>query len=85
MAPGATPRKSYVPAPLLQALTLTCSLRDREHGGRAQIAVVDAENEATELLRIMEAVLGCRSGSMCASVPRNSISQLQKANVRLYQ
>ncbi|XP_006512124.1 villin-like protein isoform X2 [Mus musculus] len=67
-----------------RALTLTCNLRDRERGGRAQIAVVDAENEATNLLRIMEAVLGCRSGSLCPSVPSNSVSQLQKANVRLY-
>ncbi|XP_052045224.1 villin-like protein isoform X2 [Apodemus sylvaticus] len=67
-----------------RALTLTCSLRDRERGGRAQIGVVDAENEATDLTRIMEAVLGCRSGSLCASVPDNSVSQLQKGNVRLY-
>ncbi|XP_076773782.1 villin-like protein isoform X5 [Arvicanthis niloticus] len=67
-----------------RALTLTCSLRDRERGGRAQIGVVDAENEATDLMHIMEAVLGCRSGSLCASVPSNSASQLQKANVRLY-
>ncbi|GAB1294795.1 Villin-like protein [Apodemus speciosus] len=67
-----------------RALTLTRSLRDRERGGRAQIGVVDAENEATDLMRIMETVLGRRSGSLCASVPRNSVSQLQKGNVRLY-
>lgn len=69
----------------LQALTLACSLRDRERGGRAQIGVVDDENEAVDLMRIMEAVLGHRSGSLCASVPNSSVSQLQKANVRLYQ
>lgn len=67
-----------------RALTLTRSLRDRERGGRAQIGVVDAENEATDLMRIMEAMLGRRSGSLCASVPSNSISQLQKGHVRLY-
>lgn len=47
--------------------------------------MVDDENEATDLIRIMEAVLGCRSGSLRASVPNNSVSQRQKANVRLYQ
>ncbi|NP_001178546.2 villin-like protein [Rattus norvegicus] len=67
-----------------RALSLTCSLRDRERGGRAQIRVVDAENKATDLMSIMEAVLGRRSGSLCASVPSNSVSQLQKANIRLY-
>ncbi|XP_055457602.1 villin-like protein isoform X1 [Psammomys obesus] len=67
-----------------RALTLTCSLRDRERGGRAQIGVVDDEKEAADLVGIMEAVLGRRSGSLCASVPNNSVSQLQKANVRLY-
>ncbi|KAL1781652.1 villin isoform X1 [Sigmodon hispidus] len=67
-----------------RALTLTCSLRDRKRGGRAQIGVVDDENEATNLMHIMEAVLGCRSGSLRASVPNNSVSQQQKVNVRLY-
>ncbi|EGV94482.1 Villin-like protein [Cricetulus griseus] len=66
------------------ALALTRSLRDRGPGGRAQVGVVDDENEATDLIRIMEAVLGCRSGSLRASVPNNSVSQRQKANVRLY-
>ncbi|XP_031199965.1 villin-like protein isoform X2 [Mastomys coucha] len=67
-----------------RALSLTFSLRDRERGGRAQIGVVDPENEAPNLLRIMEAVLGRRSGSLCASVPSSRASQLQKGNVRLY-
>ncbi|XP_059124850.1 villin-like protein [Peromyscus eremicus] len=67
-----------------RALTLTCSLRDRERGGRAQIGVVDDEKKATDLMHIMEAVLGCRSGSLGASTPINSVSQQQKANVRLY-
>lgn len=67
-----------------RALTLTCSLRDRERGGRAQIGVVDDENKAMDLVHIMEAVLGCRSGSLSAAVPSDSVSQQQKANVRLY-
>ncbi|XP_023575566.1 villin-like protein isoform X2 [Octodon degus] len=67
-----------------RGLALTCSLRDRERGGRAQIGVVDNEAEASDLMQIMEVVLGCRRGSLRAAVPNKSINQLQKANVRLY-
>uniref|UniRef100_A0A8C0JHD4 Villin like n=1 Tax=Canis lupus dingo TaxID=286419 RepID=A0A8C0JHD4_CANLU len=67
-----------------RGLALTCSLQDRERGGRAQIGVVDDEVKATDLMRIMEAVLGCRVGNLPASMPNKSINQLQKASVRLY-
>ncbi|XP_013369161.1 PREDICTED: villin-like protein isoform X2 [Chinchilla lanigera] len=67
-----------------RGLALTCSLRDRERGGRAQIGVVDDEAEASDLMQIMEAVLGCRGGSLRTTVPKKSINQRQKANVRLY-
>ncbi|VFV38075.1 villin-like isoform 1 [Lynx pardinus] len=67
-----------------RGLALTCSLRDRERGGRAQIGVVDDEVEATDLVRIMEAVLGCRVGNLPATRPDKSVNQLQKASVRLY-
>nr|XP_013011895.1 villin-like protein isoform X2 [Cavia porcellus] len=67
-----------------RGLALTCSLRERERGGRAQIGVVNDEAEASDLMWIMEAVLGCRVGSLRAAMPSKSISQLQKANVRLY-
>ncbi|XP_077915307.1 villin-like protein [Halichoerus grypus] len=67
-----------------RGLALTCSLQDRERGGRAQIGVVDEEVEATDLMQVMEAVLGCRVGNLHATMPTKSISQLQKASVRLY-
>uniref|UniRef100_A0A8C8ZQ89 Villin like n=1 Tax=Prolemur simus TaxID=1328070 RepID=A0A8C8ZQ89_PROSS len=67
-----------------RGLTLTCSLQERERGGRAQIGVVDDEAEATDLMQIMEAVLGRRAGSVRATMPNKSINQLQKANIRLY-
>ncbi|CAD7673278.1 unnamed protein product [Nyctereutes procyonoides] len=67
-----------------RGLALTCSLQDRERGGRAQIGVVDDEVKATDLMRIMEAVLGCRVGNLPASMPNKSINQLQKASVCLY-
>ncbi|XP_066861805.1 villin-like protein isoform X6 [Kogia breviceps] len=67
-----------------RGLALTRSLQDRERGGRAQIGVVDDEAEATDLMQIMEAVLGCRVGNLHTAMPSKSIDQLQKANVRLY-
>ncbi|XP_076725207.1 villin-like protein isoform X2 [Callospermophilus lateralis] len=67
-----------------RGLVLTCSIRDRERGGRAQIGIVDDGVEVTDPTHIMEAVLGCRVGSLHAAMPTKSINQLQKANVRLY-
>ncbi|XP_067609895.1 villin-like protein isoform X6 [Pseudorca crassidens] len=67
-----------------EGLALTRSLQDRERGGRAQIGVVDDEAEATDLMQIMEAVLGCRVGNLHTAMPSKSTDQLQKANVRLY-
>ncbi|XP_025127755.2 villin-like protein isoform X5 [Bubalus bubalis] len=68
-----------------RGLFLTHSLRDRERGGRAQVSVVDDEAEATDLMEIMEAVLGRRVGNLHAAMPSKRMSQLQKANVHLYQ
>ncbi|XP_036723745.1 villin-like protein isoform X2 [Balaenoptera musculus] len=67
-----------------EGLALTRSLQDRERGGRAQIGVVDDEAEATDLMQIMEAVLGYRVGNLHTAMPSKSTDQLQKANVRLY-
>ncbi|XP_057411806.1 villin-like protein isoform X2 [Balaenoptera acutorostrata] len=67
-----------------EGLALTRSLQNRERGGRAQIGVVDDEAEATDLMQIMEAVLGCRVGNLHTAMPSKSTDQLQKANVRLY-
>ncbi|XP_027624270.1 villin-like protein isoform X1 [Tupaia chinensis] len=67
-----------------RGLALTYSIRDRERGGRAQIGVVDDEAKATDLMQIMETVLGRRVGSLQAALPTESINQLQKANIRLY-
>ncbi|VTJ70223.1 Hypothetical predicted protein [Marmota monax] len=67
-----------------RGLVLTCSIRDRERGGRAQIGIVDDGAEVTDPTHIMEAVLGCRVGNLPAAMPTKSINQLQKANVRLY-
>uniref|UniRef100_A0A673UGK9 Villin like n=1 Tax=Suricata suricatta TaxID=37032 RepID=A0A673UGK9_SURSU len=67
-----------------RGLALTRSIQERERGGRTQIGVVDNEVEAADLMQIMEVVLGCREGGLHATVPVQSINQLQKASVRLY-
>ncbi|MGH0162055.1 UNVERIFIED_CONTAM: hypothetical protein FKN15_072310 [Acipenser sinensis] len=61
-------------------------IRDRERGGRAQIGVVDGDNEAAspELMKIMTAVLGQRTGSLKPATPDNRPDLYQKSNVRLY-
>ncbi|KAM7229870.1 hypothetical protein CapIbe_018587, partial [Capra ibex] len=68
-----------------RGLFLTHSLRDRERGGRAEVSVVDDEAEATDLVVIMEAVLGHRVRNLHAAMPSKRMSELQKANVHLYQ
>ncbi|XP_058513048.1 villin-like protein isoform X1 [Ochotona princeps] len=67
-----------------RALALTHSLRDRERGGRAQIGVVEDEAQASDLMQVMEAVLGRRAGSLQAAAPPARREQRQTANVRLY-
>lgn len=47
--------------------------------------MVDDEAEATDLMEIMEAVLGRRVGNLCDAMPSKRMNQLQKANVHLYQ
>lgn len=47
--------------------------------------MVDDEAEATDLMEIMEAVLGRRVGNLPDVMPSKRMNQLQKANVHLYQ
>ncbi|XP_041102738.1 villin-1-like isoform X1 [Polyodon spathula] len=70
----------------LKGMTLSQDIRDRERGGRAQIGVVDGDNEAAspELMKIMTAVLGQRTGSLKPATPDNRPDLYQKSNVRLY-
>ncbi|XP_048414224.1 advillin isoform X2 [Stegostoma tigrinum] len=70
----------------LKALLLAQDIRDRERGGRAQIGIIDGdqESEHPELMKIMTAVLGERRGELKDPVPDERADQLQKANIRLY-
>ncbi|XP_037312079.2 villin-1 isoform X3 [Pungitius pungitius] len=71
----------------LKAVLLAQDIRDRERGGRAQIGVVEggAERDSPELMKVMAAVLGQRSGQLKEAVPDDEPDRVQNANVRLYQ
>nr|XP_040023598.1 villin-1 isoform X2 [Gasterosteus aculeatus aculeatus] len=71
----------------LKAVLLAQDVRDRERGGRAQIGVVEggAERDSPELMKIMTAVLGQRSGQLKEAVADDEPDQVQNASVRLYQ
>jgi len=71
----------------LQAVLLAQDIRDRERGGRAQIGLVEGgdEQDSPELMKVMMAVLGQRTGQLKDATPDDKPDQVQKTNVRLYQ
>ncbi|XP_073437576.1 villin-like protein isoform X1 [Dendrobates tinctorius] len=68
----------------IRACSLAKSIRDDERGGRAQIGIIDNEQDSPDLMQIMTAVLGTRTGELKDAVPDEKADELQKANVRLY-
>lgn len=71
----------------LKAMLLAQDVRDRERGGRAQIGVVEGgdEEDSPELMKIMRAVLGQRSGKLKEAEPDDTPDRHQQtANIRLY-
>lgn len=68
-----------------QACSLAQGIRDDERGGRAQIGIIDNEQESPDLMQIMTAVLGTRTGELKNAVPDEMADLQQKSNVRLYQ
>ncbi|XP_070708675.1 villin-1 isoform X1 [Pempheris klunzingeri] len=70
----------------LKAVLLAQDIRDRERGGRAQIGVVEGgdEQDSPELMKVMIAVLGQRSGPLREAIPDDKPDQVQNTTVRLY-
>ncbi|XP_040289675.1 villin-like protein [Bufo bufo] len=68
----------------IRACSLAQSIRDDERGGRAQIGIIDNEKDSPDLMQIMNAVLGQRTGELKDAIPDEKADELQKANVRLY-
>uniref|UniRef100_A0A4W4GVT1 HP domain-containing protein n=1 Tax=Electrophorus electricus TaxID=8005 RepID=A0A4W4GVT1_ELEEL len=71
----------------LKACMLAQDIRDRERGGRVQIGVVegDCEEATPELMKVMNSVLGQRTGPLREAVPDDIPDQYQTANIKLYQ
>lgn len=67
-------------------MLLAKDIRDRERGGRAEIGVIEGDNEAAspKLMKILQETLGHRS-VIKPAVPDESLDQQQKANIMLYQ
>ncbi|XP_064410536.1 villin-1 isoform X2 [Latimeria chalumnae] len=70
----------------IKGLRLAQDIRDRERGGRAQIGIIDSEEESScpELMKVLTAVLGERRGDLSDPTPDETADLHQKANVRLY-
>ncbi|XP_037612881.1 villin-1 isoform X3 [Sebastes umbrosus] len=70
----------------LKAVLLAQDIRDRERGGRAQIGLVEGgdEKDSPELMKVMMAVLGQKTGQLKEAVPDDKPDQVQNTSVRLY-
>ncbi|XP_041669918.1 villin-1 isoform X2 [Cheilinus undulatus] len=70
----------------LKAVLLAQDIRDRERGGRAQIGVVEGGNEhdSPELMKVMTAVLGQRSGPLRGAIPDDQTDSVRNNMIRLY-
>ncbi|EMP28977.1 Advillin [Chelonia mydas] len=71
----------------LKAMLLAKDIRDRERGGRAEIGVVDGDQEGAslELTTVLQSVLGDRPRKIKPSTPDEVVDQQQKATVLLYR
>ncbi|KAM9308869.1 villin-like protein [Gastrophryne carolinensis] len=68
----------------IRACSLAQSIRDDERGGRAQIGIIDNEQDSPDLMQIMTAVLGTRTGQLKDATPDEKPDTQQRSNVRLY-
>lgn len=69
-----------------QGMNLAKDIRDRERGGRAQVGVVDGENEADSpvLMKVLVYVLG-EKGEIQPAIPDAVVDQKLKSALKLYR
>ena len=67
-------------------MLLAKDIRDKERGGRAEIGVIEGDEEAAspELMKVLQDTLG-RHSIIKPAVPDEIIDQQQKSNITLYQ
>ncbi|XP_058529637.1 advillin isoform X2 [Ochotona princeps] len=70
----------------LKAMLLAKDIRDRERGGRAEIGVIEGDQEAAspELMKILQDNLGRRT-LIKPALPDEVVDQQQKSSITLYQ
>ncbi|XP_078062068.1 villin-1-like [Mustelus asterias] len=70
----------------LKAMQLAKDIRDREHGGRGQVVVIDGQNEAAspQLKKLMCHLLGERK-EIKSPIPDKVVDQHQRTAVKLYR
>lgn len=80
-------KTSCLLSPVFQAVLLAQDIRDRERGGRAQIAVMEGgdEQSSPELMQLMMAVLGQRRGGIKHATSDDAHELVQNSSIRLYQ
>lgn len=73
--------------PAAQGMLLAKDIRDRERGGRAEIRVVEGEDESgsPQIMSFLNNALGERTCDLTDGPPDESADQEQKAQLTLYQ
>lgn len=73
--------------PAAQGMLLAKDIRDRERGGRAEIRVVEGEDESgsPQIMSFLNNALGERACDLTDGPPDESADQEQKAQLTLYQ
>ncbi|XP_063285337.1 villin-1 [Pelobates fuscus] len=71
----------------LRGMNLAKDIRDRERGGRAQVYVVEGDNEAAtpQLVELLYKVLGERRGEIKQSIADDVVDNIAKTAIKLYQ
>lgn len=67
-------------------MNLAKDIRDRERGGRAQVTVVDGENEnaSEETIKLMKQVLG-EKRTIKEAIADEVVDEKMKSSIKLYQ
>ncbi|KAJ7317757.1 hypothetical protein JRQ81_003919 [Phrynocephalus forsythii] len=71
----------------MKGMLLAKDIRDRERGGRAEIGVVEGDEEeaSPDLMKVLEKELGERPQGIKPAIPDEVVDQKQKAHISLYR
>lgn len=67
-------------------MLLAQDIRDRERGGRAEIGIIEGDDEAasSDLMKVLESELGERTQEIEPAISDEMVDQQQKASLFLY-